>query len=108
MCAKYNSATNETNGWIDDECKRMHTYRGASEVNEHYRWIDREMGAAKADPNVVWTAVVLHHPPFLDSQEKPWLLTKLHDMHVDMVFAGHDHFLEYTYLGRNEPIKYWG
>ena len=71
-------------------------------------FIDLEMGAAKADPNVVWTAVVLYHPPFLDSQEKPWLLTKLHDMHVDMVFAGHDHFLEYTYLGRNEPIKYWG
>ena len=73
-------------------------------------WLDADLAAARADPEVDWIVVMSHHPPYSSSMHGStwWMQTVIvptlekHD--VDLVFSGHDHSYERTHPIREGAI----
>ena len=69
---------------------------GSKEVTEHYDWFRSKLEQYRRDSNVAWLAITLHHPPFLQNVMKQRFLPLLREYYVDFIFAGHEHWSEYT------------
>jgi 3',5'-cyclic AMP phosphodiesterase CpdA len=79
-------------------------------------WLKQDLAAAKTNPAIQWTIVMLHHPPYTkgshDSDSPANLANELRDIRqrllpvldqykVDLVLTGHSHVYERTALVRN-------
>ena len=70
-------------------------------------WLDADLGAARADPDIDWIFVMSHHPAYSSSKvhgstgwvQEHWVpIFEAHQ--VDIAFAGHDHTYE-----RSKPVR---
>ena len=76
-------------------------------IEEQYKWLNSVLeGAQSAD----WILVHTHMPPFSagsgsgDTEVlKLHLLPILQNSHVDVLFTGHEHIMEYFYIPNNQP-----
>ena len=69
-------------------------------------WLDADLAAARANPNIKWIFAYMHYPLYTDSghQGDPEQIDELNywkprfdQYHVDMVFGGHNHCYERSY-----------
>lgn len=78
----------------------------AVESPEILAWLQADLAAAAADPDIDWTIAMMHHAPYsaskhgsTDRLQEHWV--PLFEAHgVDIVFSGHDHNYE-----RTKPIR---
>ena len=81
---------------------------GSEAIAGQKDWLDSDLAAADADPDITWKVVMFHHPAYSastkhgsDSYVTPWIPI-LEKHHVDMVFNGHDHDYERTFPIRGD------
>ncbi len=76
-------------------------------VKGQVAWLDADLGAARADPDIDWLVVMSHHPMYsagnhgsTPRMKEYW--QSIFDKHeVDLAFSGHDHSYERTVPIRN-------
>ncbi|CAN5343180.1 hypothetical protein BH18GEM1_BH18GEM1_20040 [soil metagenome] len=86
-----------------------HGYLG-DPASEQYQWLLRQLSAARADPNIDWTIVYFHHPPYSastgfgghgsDLAIRRTISPLMDGYRVLLVFNGHDHDYQ-----RSRPIR---
>mmetsp|Transcript_4297 Transcript_4297/g.5214 ORF Transcript_4297/g.5214 Transcript_4297/m.5214 type:complete len:96 (+) Transcript_4297:99-386(+) len=84
----------------------MQVEGGSKEVKAHYKWIEFQLKVHSQDANVAWLAVSLHHPPFDSAEEKNYLLPLLRKYNVDIIFTGHQHWMEYASMNSTYEIRF--
>ncbi len=75
-------------------------------VEDQVAWLEADLAAAKADPDIDWIVATMHHAPYSASKhgsterlQAHWV--PLFEQHgVDLVFSGHDHNYE-----RSHPVR---
>ena len=76
-------------------------------VNSQAAWLDSDLAATDADPDIDWTIVMFHHPVYSSAGahgstlrvQNVWLpIFEKH--HVDLTLTGHDHDYE-----RSKPVR---
>lgn len=74
-------------------------------------WLEADLAAANADPNIVWKFVFMHDPLYTAGVSHTGNKDELaawgqifDEQGVDMVFAAHNHFYERTYPIRDNNI----
>ena len=74
-------------------------------------WLEADLAAANADPNIVWKFVLMHDPLYTAGKSHTGNKDELaawgrifDEQRVDMVFAGHNHMYERTYPIRDDRI----
>ena len=77
-------------------CKGMQIEVASKEVTENYNWLRNKLEQYRRDRNVSWLAITFYHPPFLQNVMKQRFLPLLCEYYVDFIFAGHEHWSEYT------------
>ena len=90
----------------DGECSNFTIKAGGPEVQAHYAWIIEQLEKYSNNPEVAWLTVSLHHPPFQNRGEKNHLLPLLRKYKVDAIFAGHEHWVEYSNMDPDYQIRY--
>lgn len=93
-------------GGFAEECNDMHIEPNGIEVNEMYSWLREQLEIHTNDPDVAWVAVSLHHPPMVEQGLKKYMLPILKEYEIDIIFTGHDHWMEYTNMDYNYQLKY--
>ena len=91
---------------LNSEWKDMHIEPGSEEVSIHYKWLEEQLQIHSSDPNVAWLAISMHHPAFLEQGEKKYLLPLLRKYQVDIMFVGHDHWIEYANMHPTYQVRF--
>lgn len=99
-----------TCGKLDNEsnletCDMMHEDIHSQRFLAQLSWIKSKLADYNANPNVVWTAVVMHHPPLIQAAIKKYLLPTLREYDVDFMIVGHKHQNEYAFLDKDYVIS---
>ena len=90
----------------DGECSNFTIKAGGPEVQAHYAWIIEQLEKYSNNPEVAWLTVSLHHPPFQNRGEKNHLLPLLRKYKIDAIFAGHEHWIEFSNMDPDYHIRY--
>jgi hypothetical protein len=92
---------------------------GSSEVPEtspQYQWLESDLAAAAADPDITWKFAWWHVPPYAASASH-WahnttvinqIFPLFEQYNVQVVFQGHCHNYERTYMLKQDQVEQYG
>ena len=80
-------------------------------VQGQLAWLEQDLAAASADPDIVWTVVQFHHPAYSSCSShgstdrvQEYFVPLFEQYDVDLTFSGHDHNYERTFPVRGGQV----